>query len=146
MKKIIISLILCISVLFCVSVYAESENITVFVNGSVLETPIPAQLVNDRTMLPMRSVFESLGAKVTWFGEDRIIFAVKGDTFITLKIGVSEMSVQKIGSDENVSVSLDTAPYIDRDYTLVPVRAAAEALQAEVLWEAENRTVHISAK
>ena len=146
MKKIILSFIVCVSILFSVTAFAANEDIIVTVNGEVLETPIAPQLVNDRTMLPMRSIFESLGAAVTWFEADQIIFATKGNAFITLKIGVCAMSVQTTDSNENVSVSLDTAPYIDSGYTLVPVRAVAESLQAKVEWVSETRTVVITTK
>lgn len=144
MRKPIISVIICISILFCSAAFAADDEIAVIINGERLGTPIAPQIVNDRTMLPMRSIFESLGAKVSWFEADQIIFATKDDTLITLKIGVSEMSIQKIGDGNNISVALDSAPYIDSDYTLVPVRAVAEALDAQVGWIAESRTVVIS--
>ena len=144
MKKIILSFILCISMLFSVTAFADNSDITITINGKTLETPIAPKIVNDRTMLPMRSIFEALGAKVTWFGEDKMIFATKGNTFITLKIGVPQMSVQTTESEENVSVSLDTAPFIDSDYTLVPARAVAESLQAKVDWLGETKTVVIT--
>ena len=49
------------------------------VNGKVLATDVAPQLVNDRTMFPMRAIFEALGAKVTWIEQDELIFAVKND-------------------------------------------------------------------
>ena len=140
MKKIIFSLI--ISMMFITSAYAEYD-ITVKINGKEVETPISPVLINDRTMLPMRAIFENLGAKVTWAKEDQMIFATKGDAFITLKIGEPKMSVQKVDTNEYSAVSLDVSPYIENDYTLVPVRAVAEALDAEVEWIQESRTVEI---
>ena len=64
MKKLIITLIVCIALVSSITALAADE-ITVTVNGEVLETPIAPQLVNDRTMLPMRAIFEKLGAQVT---------------------------------------------------------------------------------
>lgn len=144
MKKIILAIIMCVSMLFSVTAFADNGDITITINGEILETPIAPKVVNDRTMLPMRSIFEALGAKVTWFGEDQIIFATKGNTFITLKIGLPQMSVQTTQSDENIAVTLDTAPFIDSDYTLVPARAVAESLQAKVDWIGESKTVVIT--
>ena len=95
-------------------------------------------------MLPMRSIFEKLGAVVTWVGADQLIFATKGNTFITLKIGVPQMSVQTTESTENKITELDTAPFIENDYTLVPVRAIAESLNANVEWNGETKTVAIT--
>lgn len=143
MKKFILSLILCISVLIP-SAFAETEDITVLINGEILASPIPAQLVNDRTMLPMRAVFEKLGANVTWINDDEIIFADKDDTLIVFKIGAPQMLVQTASSNENTLIELDVAPFISGDYTLIPVRAAAEAFNAQVEWNNETNTVTIN--
>ncbi len=144
MKKIILAVILSISAILQTAVFAENDEITVTINGEKLESPIPAQIINERTMLPMRSVFETLGAKVTWAGDDKLIFATKGKIFITMKIGVPQMVVQTTDSDESEVITLDTAPFIDSDYTLIPVRAVAEALSADVDWIDETRTVVIT--
>lgn len=132
--------------IFSTAAFAADNEITVTVDGNVLSTPIPAQIVNGRTMLPMRSIFEKLGADVSWAGADQLIFATKGNKFITLKIGVSKMSVQSTESADNQVTELDAAPFIDSDYTLVPVRAIAESLDADVQWNEETRTVAIATK
>ena len=144
MKKFILSIALCIAFILPQSAFAADGEITVTVNGETLNTPIPAQIVNGRTMLPMRSIFERLGAVVTWVDADKLIFATKGNTFITLKIGVPQMSVQTTESAENKVTELDTAPFIENDYTLVPVRAVAESLNANVEWIEESKTVAIT--
>lgn len=141
MKKI---LILLLALALLPSAAFANDNISVIINGEELETPIAPRIVDERLMLPMRSVFESLGAKVNWFDKDKIIFAAKSDSLITLKIGVAQMSLQKISSDENISVPLDAAPYIENEYTLIPVRAAAEALNAKVDWMDDTKTVIIT--
>ncbi len=143
MKKRILSLVLIILLIFSNTVFAENK-VTVILNGEIIETPVEAKLVNDRTMLPMRAIFESMGAVVTWFDADKIIFATKGDKFITLKIGEAAMSVQSALDDEMQIISLDVAPFIDNDHTLVPVRAVAEALDAKVDWEQETYKVIIT--
>ncbi len=132
--------------IFSTAAFAADNEITVTVDGNVLSTPIPAQIVNGRTMLPMRSIFEKLGADVSWAGADQLIFATKGNKFITLKIGVPKMSVQSTESADNQVTELDAAPFIDSDYTLVPVRAIAESLDADVQWNEETRTVAIATK
>ena len=141
MKKKVLSVIMLIIML---SLHVSAEDITILIDGETLASPVAAQIVNDRTMLPMRAIFEKLGAEVTWFGEDKIIFATKHDTLIVMKIGDLQMSVQKTGTNQNRVTTLDTAPYIDNDYTYVPVRAIAEALDANVDWNAETRTVSIT--
>lgn len=141
MKKILISLS---AILMTLSLTAHAQDVTVKVNGSVLEPPVPAQIVNDRTMLPMRSIFERLGAQVTWLEEDRIIVATKDKSLIVMQIDNTKMSVQNILSDEVTEILLDSPPFIQNDSTMVPVRAVAETLGAKVEWDPETYTVTIS--
>lgn len=144
MKKFIISVILCTAIIFPHAAFAADSGITVTVNGEILTTPIPAQIVNGRTMLPMRAVFEALGAKIDWVDADKLIFATKGNKFIALKIGLPQMSVQSTESFENKVIELDAAPFIENDYTLVPVRAVAESLNAKVDWNSETKTAAVT--
>ena len=141
MQKILISLS---AILMMLSFTAHAQDVTVKVNGSVLEPPVPAQIVNDRTMLPMRSIFERLGAQVTWLEEDRIIVATKDKSLIVMQIDNTKMSVQNILSDEVTEILLDSPPFIQNDSTMVPVRAVAETLGAKVEWDPETYTVTIS--
>ena len=65
---------------------------------------------------------------------------------IVMQIDNDQMSVQTVTSDENTAISLDVAPFIYNSRTLVPVRAVAESLDAQVDWVAETRTVIINTK
>lgn len=134
---------LCLAALIS-SVYGEEAEITVKINGETLKTPIAAKIINDRTMLPMRSVFETLGAKVEWAEADQLIFATKGNKLITLKIGYPKIVIQTTESEKSKVLELETAPFIEGDYTLVPVRAVAESLDAKVDWDGETNTVLIT--
>lgn len=71
-------------------------------------------------------------------------YSTNNNFFVSLQIGNPKMVVQSTASAEAKVVELDTAPFIDGDYTLVPLRAAAEALEAEVLWIGETNTVEIT--
>lgn len=143
MKKYILSLVLLFSVLSA-NAYAQEREVTVRVNNFVIQSPVPAQIINDRTMLPMRSIFERVGAKVSWIEAERIIIATKGKKLITMQIDNPVMSVQSIENDEIVKIELDSPPIIKDDSTIVPVRAVAESLGYTVEWDAQTYTVNIS--
>lgn len=113
------------------------ENMKVIVTGNTF---------NIHNMLPMRAMYETLGAQVTWKDADKIIFATKANKFITMKIGVPKVVVQTTDSSENAVIELDCGPVIDSGYTLIPVRAAAEALDARVDWSEDTRTANIVTK
>ena len=70
--------------------------------------------------------------------KEQIITAKNDSNTISLEIGSNEMTV----NDEKVS--LDTAPVIIDDRTLVPLRAVSEALDCNVDWDGDTKTVAIA--
>lgn len=104
------------------------EGITVFCNGKQLEFNQAPVIENDRTLIGVRSVFESLGAEVEWDGAEKVVTASDEDTTIKLQIDNNIMQV----NDEEVE--LDTPARLINDNTMVPLRAVSEALDAKVDW------------
>lgn len=116
----------------------ESE-IKIMVNGQRFYTN-PAPYIKDgRTMVPMRRVFEILGAQVTWNESERSVTAVKGNTEIKLYIG--SQTAYKNGQP----VQLDTPAEImaSAGRTMVPLRFVSEAFGGNVNWISATRTVTI---
>ena len=111
--------------------------IQVNINGSPLPMAVPPNNVNGRVMVPLRAIFEALGATVQWNPVDQGIVATKGNTTIRLQIGSTA------AFNNGVQVTLDAAPQIEGGRTLVPVRFVGEALGAEVTWDGTNRQVNI---
>jgi hypothetical protein len=81
---------------------------------------------NSRTLVPIRIISESLGAKVDWNGADRTVSIADGETLIILKIGDADAKV------DGVSKTLDAPAKIISDKTYVPIRFISEALKADV--------------
>ena len=115
--------------------------ITVTINDAPLAFDVPPQILNDRTMVPMRKIFEALGADVEWDGAAKAVRAEKGGKNISLVIGEAKMDISE--GDLSGSVTLDAPASIIDGRTLVPVRAIAESFDCEVLWEKETKTVKI---
>ncbi len=115
-----------------------SNDISVKLNGSAIKFDVAPQIMNDRTMVPMRAIFEAMGATVDWDQDTRTITSVKGDTTISMAIDDPSMYVN------GNAVTLDSAPVIVDDRTLVPVRAIAESFGSEVEWKADTKTVEIT--
>lgn len=116
------------------------DNADMKVNDTVTKLDVPAQIINDRTMVPLRAIFEALDATVEWDGDTRTITGKKGDTTVVMVVDNTEMKV----NDE--VKTLDTPAQIVNDRTLVPARAISEALGADVQWDGATRTVTITAK
>lgn len=136
MKKtvsIILALILVFSSFVC---FADSD-LTLKLDGNVLKTDVPPVIVNDRTMVPFRAIFEALGISVNWSDALRKVYATADDITVILTVDSEKMIV-----NENI-ITLETAPFIMNDRVLVPVRAVCEALKCTVDWDANSRTVII---
>lgn len=119
------------------SASAAARTIAVYVDGKILETDTAPQIINDRTMVPMRAIFEAMGMGVNWNEELKVITADDEMNVITLEIGSRE--IVKNGK----TYTADVAPVIKNSRTLVPLRAIAETLGAGVYWSAMDRTVLI---
>ena len=140
MKKIIAAILCLVCFMLPAPVFAEDTlPITVEINHRPVNFDVPPQIINDRTMVPMRAVFEMFGMSVEWNGETRTITASQNDKVIKMQI---DSHVMLVSSEARY---LDVPPTIVQDRTLVPVRAISEALGCKVDWDGETRKVTITA-
>ncbi len=93
---------------------------------------------NGRTLVPMRAIFEAMGAVVAWDEQTKTARAHRWTTTISVQIDNAIMN--KNGAD----IVLDVPPQIKNDRTLVPVRAVAEAFGAGVRWDDQIKGVIIT--
>ena len=84
--------------------------------------------------------FEALGAEVDWKDETQTVTARKDNIIIIMQIDNAVISVS------GKEVELDVPPQLIDSRTLVPVRAVAEGLQADVKWDDNTQTVIITKK
>jgi hypothetical protein len=110
----------------------------VFIDGMRMEFEVPPAIINGSTLVPLRAIFEELGAIIEWNAGTRTVTAVKGDITITYTIG--ETTAQR----NQETLTLSTPGQIIDSRTLVPLRFVSEALGAVVGWEPRSRTVTIS--
>lgn len=106
-------------------------------NGNVVEP----KMINSRTMVPMRKIFEVFGANVEWEETTQTITATTENKTLVLQINNQEATVKSGDTEEKIM--LDSAPVIYDSRTLVPVRFIAESLELHVGWVPETRTVVI---
>ena len=139
MKKII-PIILSLTVVMSGCTTLAEEKIKVTLDGQAMDFDVAPIIQNDRVLVPMRAIFEELHCSVDYTDIDgkQIITAKNDDNTISLEIGSNEMTV----NDEKVS--LDTVPVIIDDRTLVPLRAVSEALDCNVDWDGDTKTVAIA--
>ncbi len=138
MKKrtFIILLTVFLSLLFCAPASADVR-IKILYGKAEISCDVAPIIVNDRTMVPARAIFEAIGAEISYEEETRTVTAIKDDKTIKLQIDSNVMLIN------DKTVVLDSPPFIKDDRTLVPIRACAESFDLQVEWWDEARIVKI---
>lgn len=114
----------------------DQSDIKLLLDGKELETDVPPVIVDNRTLVPARKIFESMGATVEWVPKERRV-VITGDVKVELVIDQKEASV------DGESRTLDVPATLIDDRTMVPVRFVSECLACDVDWIPETRTVAI---
>ncbi|MBE7046044.1 MAG: hypothetical protein E7396_01375 [Ruminococcaceae bacterium] len=139
MKKfvsMIIILAMIISTLPITSAFA-ADDIKVVVKDIERTFDQMPVIVDGRTLVPMRGIFEALGAAVFWDDTTKSVTGKKGGKTVTLTIGETTSIV------DGEFKTLDVAPQIINGRTMVPVRFISEALGEDVSWDGNTKTVTV---
>lgn len=135
MRKTAVVVMAFLMVLLTVS-FAEAAP-RVVLNGKPLVFDVPPTMENGRTLVPLRTVFETLGADVVWDDATQTVTAQKGNTKITLTIdGPALINGQP--------VALDVPARLIDGRTMVPLRFVSEAMDCKVNWDEDTETTTIS--
>ncbi len=116
--------------------------ISVQLDGAPLTfTDAVPQVRDQRTFLPLRAVFEAMGAEVS--SEGSVITATRNGK--TLAMTLNETAATLTQNGETTPITMDVAPYVDNTTwrTYVPVRFAAQAFGCAVGWDQANSTAII---
>ncbi len=84
---------------------------------------------NDRTLVPVRFIAESFGAKVDWEEQTQTVTITVNNKTITMVLGQAEMDV------DGTKIALDAPANTYNDRTFIPLRAMAEAIGKNVFWD-----------
>lgn len=155
MKKLL-SILLTLAMLIPSAVFAENDEIKVFLDGEQIQFDVQPIIENDRTLVPMRAIFEALGAEVKWYNEDQIVKVYLNNeissTALELTVGSAMMKRTRFshtggpgGAGVPVErIELDVPAKIISERTFVPLRAVSEAFDCDVLWDGDTKTVTIT--
>lgn len=116
---------------------APGDGLNVTFNGHQISFDVAPRVENGRTLVPFRAIFEKMGASIDYNANTRTITATRGGKNISLTIGSTTATV------DGKSVTLDVAPKIVDDRTLVPLRFVGEALGAAVNYDGANQMIKI---
>ena len=113
---------------------------TVSYNGKKIEFDQIPVIKNGRTLVPLRAIFEKIGANIEWDEKTKTITATKGNTKIKLTIN------NKTATKNGEKVSLDVPAKIINGRTLVPVRFIADCFGVDVKWDETAKRVSLTSK
>ncbi|NLP30351.1 MAG: hypothetical protein GX363_04385 [Clostridiales bacterium] len=110
----------------------------VLLNGRYMVFDQPPINVEGRVLVPMRAIFESLGATVKWEQDIKRVTGTLDDINVILTIGDKKVYLN------NKEIDLDVPALVQNGRTMVPVRFISESLNAKVDWDADTSTVIIT--
>lgn len=141
MKKflsVIATLVVLVSVYPVVTNAAESAP-KVVINGEVQSYDEDPIVENGRTLVPLRGIFEALGATVDYDSGVELITANYGEREVKMFIN------ERTAYVDDVKVGLEVPSKVTKNYrTLVPIRFIGESLGALVNWDGATNTIQIS--
>jgi hypothetical protein len=135
MKK---SWLFCAVSILAFTLPAAAQPVTVVVNGQAMNFTQPPIERAGRVFVPLRGIFEQLGASVV-YSNGQINATAHGRT-VSLNIGSTNATVA------GEPATLDVAPFIVGSTTFVPLRFISQALGASVNWNDSTSTVTISGR
>ena len=135
MKKKIAILLSCVCIAFPALTYAQS-NIQVKLDGSYVKfSGQEPTVINNRTMVPLREIFENLGYSIEWDANTKTATLNKDNKSISIQTGADSFSVNGVGKE------LDVPAQILNGSLMLPLRAIGEAAGLSVVWDSNSKTV-----
>ncbi|WP_204787452.1 stalk domain-containing protein [Paenibacillus oryzisoli] len=110
------------------------------VNGEIQKFDVAPTLSYVRTMMPMRTIFELLGAEVSWDEKTKSILAKTNTNVVSLTLGSRKVVVN------DKDFYFEVKPQLYKDTTMVPLRFITETLGASLEWEELTSTINIKTK
>ena len=131
--------------------YFAKEDVTVKIDGEKVDFDVQPQIIDGRVMVPLRKIFETLGASVKWNDETQTVSARKSSKTVSMTVNSAELTVDRGDTDENGNAvtdtsTLDVPAQVISDRVLVPVRAVSEAFGLETDWDSDTQTVEITSE
>lgn len=140
MSRRLIIIMLTLSLLLGIMAVPALAAPVVILDGKVLDFDVDPVIENGRTLVPLRAIFEALGAEVDWDGNTQTVVANRPGVRIVLTVG-NMKAYRNTGT-----VNLDVSARIVSGRTMVPLRFISESLGANVEWEENTQTIKITSR
>ncbi len=160
MKRLSISVIAAVIFMLCSITFASAESLmleydggtheyngevySLVVNNQFIDPPLSPIIFNDRALVPVREIFEEVGASVNYINDTQTIEVLSDTSHITLKINdnVAYINGDKTNIPDNVVPKL-IAKVGGETKTMVPVRFISESIGLDVEFDNEDGAIII---
>ena len=133
-----ILLMLILSIFVSRGAFASGQDIKITIDGENLASDVAPVIINNRTLVPVRAIFEAIGGEVKWDQPTQTATGSKDGDIIKIQLNSKKASIN------GEEVILDVPAKSIKGRTLVPVRFIIESLGLDIYWDNDNRTVVIS--
>ena len=134
MKKRLIATLCSLFFILCISAGA----VNLYVDTALVESDTPPQIVDGRTLVPVRAIFEAIGATVEWDDATRTATGTREGTTVVIQIDSTTAYVN------GEARTLDVPAQIINNRTMVPARFVSEAMGCTVTWDANTETAAVA--
>lgn len=144
MKKHLIIFLVFLNILFSCNVSIAQEDVKIELEGTLLHFAEDSKprIVNGRTLIPLRSVLEQLGATVIYKPNTQTIMITMDDVLILMQLGSNIIYYSDLYDE--TEITLDVPAQLIGERTFIPFRAVFEVLGYEVKWDDNSKTVIVS--
>lgn len=121
-----------------------TDGVTVQVSNGFIYSDVEPTIINDRTLVPMRAIFEALGADVSYDGQTSTATATlsHGDDIDPTVLKITEDSTTAYLNGD--AMELDVPAMVLSDRFVVPVRFVSETMGAKVDWDEFSKVVRVT--
>jgi len=136
---------------------AKTPDLSIYIDGYELITDVPPQIINERTMVPVRGLSEALGYRVEWVAENQLVVVYRPEINGRFPQGITRSLLEntpllamqvnnpvvEVNNTERERIVIDSPPVIVDGSTLVPLGFIAEVIGFTVDWQESTRTVFL---
>lgn len=114
------------------------NNVSITINGETISVYDPILNKSDFLLLPMRALYEAIGANVEWNKDTLTASATRNGKLVDLTIDSMNALV------DGEEVAMDVAPFMYKDRTYMPLRFVSENFDGTVNWDPDTQSVDIT--
>lgn len=126
--------------LTCMLLTCTAGALDLYVDTNKIVTDTPPAIVDGRTLVPVRAIFEAIGATVEWDNATRTATGAKDSTIVSIQI---DNTTAYVNGEARV---LDVPAQLINNRTMVPARFISEAFGCDVTWYQKTQTVGVADK